>query len=101
MGEIRLDWTPRAKTEFLDYALFIARDNPEAADRWMAAVDERLKAAAEMPYAGRKIPEWGRDDLREVIQGRYRLMYRIRSDGIQVLRVVEGHRRFLEDDDRH
>lgn len=85
---------PRAKTEFLDAALHIARDNPEVADRWMAAVDERLKRAAELPRAGRKIPEWDRDDLREVILGRYRLMYRVHGESIQMLRVVEGHRRF-------
>lgn len=60
----------------------------------MAAVGERLKRAAELPRAGRKIPEWDRDDLREVILGRYRLMYRVHGESIQVLRVAEGHRRF-------
>lgn len=93
-------WTPRAKADYWEIALFIAQDNPEAADRWMAKVDERVRLVAELPYANRKIPEWRRDDLREVILGNYRIMYRVGDDDIQVLRIVEGHRRYPGAGDR-
>jgi plasmid stabilization system protein ParE len=97
MGGRSVAWTARAKSEFREAALYIAQDNPEAADRWIEAVDQRLLHAAEVPYAGRQIPEWEREDLREVILGRFRLMYRVTAESIQILRVAEGHRRFPDD----
>ena len=36
--------------------------------------------------------------VREIIEGRYRIVYRIRAKGIQVLTVFEGHRQFPTDD---
>ncbi len=38
------------------------------------------------------MPEIGRDDVREVFQRTYRIVYRVVDDGIVVLTVFEGHR---------
>lgn len=45
-----------------------------------------------MPRTGRIVPEVGREELREVLLGSYRIIYRIATDGIIVLMVFEGHR---------
>ena len=45
-----------------------------------------------MPLSGRRVPEVGRDDVREVIKGAYRIVYRLRNDRAEVLTVFEGHR---------
>ena len=45
-----------------------------------------------MPLMGRKVPEIGREDVREVIMGGYRLVYRVRVDAIEILTVFDGHR---------
>jgi len=81
----------------MDIALFIAHDDPSAADRWMAAVEARVGRVAEFPFSGRKVPEWNRDDVRELILGNYPIMYRVRAEDVQVLRVVEGHRHLSDD----
>lgn len=43
----------------------------------------------------------GRSDIREVFVRTYRIVYRVREEGILVLTVFEGHRLFprSEDDD--
>ncbi len=41
---------------------------------------------------GRKTPELARDDIREVLVRTYRIIYRVREDGIQVLTVIESRR---------
>jgi plasmid stabilization system protein ParE len=46
-----------------------------------------------MPLGGRVVPEVGRDDVREVFQRSYRIIYRVAGDDIRVLTVFEGHRR--------
>ena len=88
----RVRWTLRAQSDLLEIARFIARDNPEAARRWVAMLRKRARAAARMPRAGRRVPELGRDDLREVVVRRYRIVYQLSPDGIVVLVVFESHR---------
>jgi toxin ParE1/3/4 len=90
----RLRWTLRAQSYLLEIARFIARDNPEAARRWVAVLRKRARAAARMPRAGRRVPELGRDDVREVLVRRYRIVYQLSPDGIVVLVVFESHRQF-------
>ena len=88
----RVRWTLRAQSDLLEIARFIAGDNPEAARRWVAMLRKRVRAAARMPRAGRRVPELGRDDLREVVVRRYRIVYQLSPDGIVVLVVFESHR---------
>ncbi len=45
----------------------------------------RSEQIGDFPYSGRKVPEYDRDDLREVIEGSYRIIYRILSDQIDVI----------------
>lgn len=56
----------------------------------------RLMAKAagivELPLVGRRVPELGRDDIREVFLRAYRIVYRIMDERIEVLTVFEGHR---------
>jgi len=88
----RLHWTLRAQSDLLEIARFIARDNPEAPRRWVAMLRKRARAAARMPRAGRRVPELGRDDIREVVVRRYRIVYQLSPGGIVVLVVFESHR---------
>jgi plasmid stabilization system protein ParE len=90
----RLRWTLRAQDDLLQIARFIARDNPEAARKWIATLRERARAAARMPRAGRRVPELGPDDVREVVVRRYRIVYQVSPGGIVVLVVFESHRQF-------
>ena len=51
-----------------------------------------------MPQAGRIVPESAdRRDIREVLRGAYRIVYRIRANANEVLTVFEGHRLFPDD----
>ena len=93
----RLRWTLRAKEDLLRIARFIAADNPAAAVRWIATLRKRARIAAELPRAGRRVPEPRRDDIREVIVRNYRIVYRAAATGILVLVVFEGHRQLPGD----
>jgi len=83
---MKLQWTDRARRDLLQIGQYIARDNPAAARRWI----ERLRDKAR-PLAGRVVPELGRDSVREVFLGNYRLIYILRKDVVTVLTVFEGH----------
>jgi toxin ParE1/3/4 len=38
------------------------------------------------------VPELGHDDVREVIERTYRIVYRVHGDQVRILTVFEGHR---------
>ena len=92
MKKLRLSWTDRALRDLEAIGDFIARDNPAAARKWI----DRLLTAAQRdgraPRAGRRVPELGRDDVREAIVGNYRIVYRVSADRIDFLTVFEAHR---------
>lgn len=88
----RVAWTLRARDDLVEIEEYIALDSPNRARQWTEALRERARRAARYPKSGRRVPEWDREDLREVIFGNYRIIYRIDSRGITVLTVIEGHR---------
>jgi toxin ParE1/3/4 len=53
--------------------------------------------AAALPFAGRRVPEYGRDDVREVIKRGYRVIYRVSDDQVEIITVRDGHRRLPRD----
>jgi plasmid stabilization system protein ParE len=41
-----------------------------------------------LPNSGRKVPEYQRNDVREILERPYRIIYKIKSDQIDVLTVM-------------
>ncbi len=48
------------------------------------------------PLSRRKVPEYDSDDIRELIEKPYRIIYRIKPDQIDVIAVIHGARLFPE-----
>lgn len=95
---MEVSWTRHALASLDEVFQFIAQDSPEAARRWVARLARRAETAADMPLAGRIVPELGRDDVREIFLRTYRIVYRVRPDRVTILVVFNG-RRLLRDDD--
>ncbi|MGQ0506973.1 MAG: type II toxin-antitoxin system RelE/ParE family toxin [Myxococcaceae bacterium] len=52
---MRTDFSPEAETDLAEIALFIARDNRQAAEEWIERLIARAEAAARSPRAGRMV----------------------------------------------
>jgi plasmid stabilization system protein ParE len=52
----------------------------------------RVEALAEHPLTGHVVEKYRRDDVREVYEGRYRVIYRILPDRIDILTVRHSAR---------
>ena len=89
--------TRGALQDLIDIGRFVASDDPAAARRLTARLKTRANRAARFPYAGRIVPEFEREDIREFVEGNYRIVYRVLRRHIHVLTVFEGHRRLLTD----
>ena len=83
-------WSPLALERVSEIALYIARDDPDAADRWVVSLFERVEQVQDFARSGRRVPEIGRVDIRELLYGNYRIIYRIESKRIAILTVRHG-----------
>jgi len=50
----------------------------------------RSQQIGDFPLSGRKVPEFEVDQIREVIERPYRIIYHIKSDQIDILAVIHG-----------
>ena len=73
---------------------YIATDNPAAAKRWVQRLRERARNALYAPLAGRTVPKMSREDIRELIEGNYRIVYQVFADRLVILTVFEEHQLF-------
>jgi addiction module RelE/StbE family toxin len=87
-------WTEQAAGDLQAIREFIERDSP----RYGRLVAERLfnstERLATFPLSGRLVPELGRDDIRELIVGEYRLVYRVLPDTVILLTIFRSSRLF-------
>ncbi|MCC6967005.1 MAG: type II toxin-antitoxin system RelE/ParE family toxin [Nitrospira sp.] len=83
-----LIWTRRAIADVQAIKQFIAQDSPHAAQ----LVAQRLVAAVDrltlFPESGRIVPELADPQIREVVQGSYRIVYRLLG---QQAHILTGH----------
>lgn len=90
-GEIELSWSPEALEQLESIFEYIAKRDLEAAKRLVQQLDELAEGIVFTPEIGRVVPEYGQPDLRERIHGkrhkRYRLIYRVRPDEIEIVAV--------------
>jgi toxin ParE1/3/4 len=84
--------TARAEDDLVDIWLYVAQDNPDAADRVLEDLDRRWAQLADNPHIGRARPDIA-PDVRYFPVGKYLILDRLLPDGIDVVRVVHGARR--------
>ncbi len=87
-----LIWSPQSVADVEEIRAYIAVDSKLYADltvqRIVAAV-ERLRM---FPDSGRIVPERSSRELREVIAGKFRIVYRRRPDVVEIATVFRGSR---------
>ena len=84
---MRVQWSPLAIERIAEIAAFIAEDNPPAAEKWVQDAFARVGQLRQFPKSGRRIPESPRPDLRELVWGNYRIVYRREARRISILTV--------------
>lgn len=81
-------WTPEAQTRLEDIEAYIAKDAPAAAKDMIARLLARARQLESAPLSGRQVPDYRRDDLRELLERPYRIIYRVTEARIDILTVM-------------
>jgi toxin ParE1/3/4 len=97
---VKVQWTDTAQDHLAAIHAFIARDSVEYAKRTVDRLTRRSQQIASFPLSGRRVPEYDMEQIREVIEGPYRIIYCIKPDQIDVLAVIHAAMNVLRSEDR-
>jgi len=87
---MKVHWTDTAQDHLAAIHAYIAKDSSEYALRMVDRLTRRSQQIAEFPLSGRRVPEYDLDQIREVVEGAYRIIYHIKPDQIDVLAVIHA-----------
>ncbi len=94
MAQVR--WSLTASTDLQEIEDFISRDSVLHAITFIDRIVESAELLIKNPHIGRVVPEFNRQDLREIIFRGYRIVYLVQNDVVLILRVVHGARDLLK-----
>jgi addiction module RelE/StbE family toxin len=83
--------TSEAKADLEDIGDRIAERNPVRAVTYLRELRERALRIGEFPHAGPPRPKLG-EGIRITVHGKYLIIYRVRDETVQILRVLHGAR---------
>ncbi len=87
---MKVIWSSRAQRRLRQIYTYIAEDQPEHAKRMVNRLTKRSQQLRTQPRLGRVVPEYAREDIRELIEGSYRILYQLKTERIDVLTVIGG-----------
>ena len=87
-----LYWTRQAREDLRAIRAHIARDAPATATAYVRKLRASVERLRQFPFSGEVVPELGREDLQEVLQGNYRLIYRVSEMRLDILAVYHSSR---------
>jgi len=92
---VRYELTPEALQDLNEIWVYIAEDNPDAADRVEASILAACEHLVEFPRAGVDRQELPDRNLRYWTVSRfpnYMIAYRPETEPLQIVAILEGHR---------
>ena len=91
-----VNWTHQSREDLRNIGAYISRDSPQYAaaqlERFLAAV----KVLEHHPEFGKPVPELENPEVREILVGTYRIIYRLVNESTIDIITVHHSRRLLD-----
>ncbi len=87
---MRVLWTATALDQLQRIHDYIAADSRIYARRMLGRLRRRTGQIKRFPLLGGLVREYCHDDIREVLEGSYRIIYRVFPDRAEILAVIHG-----------
>jgi addiction module RelE/StbE family toxin len=85
---VRINWTFQAKNDLKDIADYISKDSKLYAKRQVLKIRNRTDILKSQNYSGRMVPEIQDENIREILEGNYRIIYReVNENRIDILTI--------------
>lgn len=87
---MKVHWTDTAEEHLDAIHDYIALDSPAYAKHMIDRLTRRSMQIADFPLSGHRVPEFDIEQIREIIEGPFRIVYHIKPDQIDILAVIHG-----------
>ena len=84
---VKVIWTDLAIDDLKSIYNFIAKDSQFYATRYTEKLISKVDQLQYYPEIGRKVPEFNNKSIKEILEGKYRIVYKINPEYIAILRV--------------
>ena len=88
----RVNWSQRALDDLEAIAQYISVDSTAYSKVVVKNILETARNFSQFPYAGRIVPEFSDQSIREWFAYSYRIIYRIENNAVTVAAIVHGKR---------
>ena len=92
----KLIWAPSAIADIKSIASFIGRDSLKAASNQVQRFFEKTAILEQHPTIGKPTPEIGDENYREILCGRYRIIYKIKTPEEVYILTVHHQSRLIK-----
>ncbi len=91
----KIIWTELALDDLKAIWEFISRDSKHYAGKQIEKIIERTEQLEIFPASGRIVPEFNNELIRELIEGNYRIIYKIEAEDLVGIARVHHSARLL------
>lgn len=85
---VKIVWTELSISDLKEIFDYIEEDSLRYAAITVSKIYHRVQQIINNPYMGKMVPEFNQKSIRELIEGNYRIIYRIKSKNqVDILRV--------------
>jgi len=95
---MKILWSPLAIDNLTAITEFFAKDRPAAAEKWIDNIFSQVKKLENFPQSGRMVSEVNLQEIREILSGNYRIIYRLAENQISILTVRHGSQLLPEEE---
>jgi len=84
----RVNWQEQAKNDLFSIREYLRVSSPQYARNLVEKVRYSAQALKHFPYKGRYVPEFDREDVREIFVDSYRIIYVTHGQTVSILAVI-------------
>jgi len=95
---VKIVWTEQAYEDLEAICSYIRRDSDKYARLFAGKILSSVRQLEFMPESGRIVPEIDKTHIRELIVGKYRIIYRTGENRVDILTIRHGARLFMFSD---
>ena len=93
---MKVFWTETSVNHLSSIYRYISQNSPQYAQRLIERLTDHSEQIAQFPFSGRMVPEFETPQIREVIEGSYRIIYEIQTDQVNIIAVLHGSQQLKE-----
>jgi addiction module RelE/StbE family toxin len=89
---VKIVWSNLAVSDLKTIHKYIQKDSFTYANRVVENIISRIEQLENFPNSGRIVPEFDNENIRELLQGNYRIIYKVFVQKVSIVRIHHASR---------